>query len=137
MTMLRDELTADPVGIGYDLRDLTQIERVINARTRTRFKPTEVGKGDAINALGLEVGNALCDVIDNEPSFRHVCHLLADGRLRLDYAITQGALQSLVGSVLTAEHVTALNALALEPCSRADELGLSYVTDAMIREALA
>lgn len=141
--MLREELTQDPAGLGYVLANHAQLEATINARTRTRLRPTEMGKGDAISVLGLQVGNALCDVLDTAAEFRHVRHLLAAGRLRLDLPISQGSLAAMVGAEIApgitfeAAHLQALNALALEPCSRAEELGLPYVTDAMIREALA
>lgn len=134
--MLRDELTTDPAGLGYVLADPAQIERVINAPTRSRMVPTEVGKGDAIDVLGLDTGNALCDLIDGAPQFRHVKHLLEAGRLRLDFAITQAALGALVGTALTAEQLQALNSLAIKPCSRAEELGLPRVTQLAILEAL-
>jgi hypothetical protein len=85
---LRSELTADPEGLGYDLEDHAQIAAVINARTRTRPMPTEVGTGTILEVLGLNVGNALLDVIYNDPRFRYVKPLVEQGRLRLDLPLT-------------------------------------------------
>lgn len=64
---------------------------------RTKLGKYEAGKGDVLSALGLTVGNALLDVIDAAPEFRHAKHLLEAGRLRLDMPLTIVTLQSLVG----------------------------------------
>jgi len=88
---------------------------------RAKLVPTEAGKGDILGALGFDVGNALCDMLDTVPQFRHAKHLLADGRMRVDLPLTLGVLQSLVGAELadgitfTQAHATALQALALRP----------------------
>jgi hypothetical protein len=84
---------------------------------RTRSVPTEAGNGTVLEVLGLEVGNALLDVLlSSNPAspYRHVRPLLEQGRLRLDLAPAQMALGSLIGVeiaagvTLTAEHVGAL-----------------------------
>ena len=84
---------------------------------RTRAAPTEVGNGTILEVLGLQVGNALLDVLlSTEPAspYRHVRPLLEQGRLRLDLAPAQMALASLVGQhiasgvTFTQAHVDAL-----------------------------
>lgn len=84
---------------------------------RTRAVPTEVGNGTVLEVLGLQVGNALLDVLlSTEPSspYRHVRPLLEQGRLRLDLAPAQMALALLVGQQIavgvtfTQQHVDAL-----------------------------
>ena len=88
---------------------------------RTKLASYEAGKGDVLNVLGLTVGNALLDVIDSAPEFRHAKHLLADGRLRLDMPLTMGTLASLVGQQIAAgitfeqAHADAILALARVP----------------------
>ena len=67
--------------------------------------PTEIGKGLILETLGLDVGNALCDLLDAVPAYRHVRHLLTDGRLRLDSLLVRATLQQLVG-VTIADGVT-------------------------------
>jgi hypothetical protein len=89
---------------------------------RTKLGPYEAGKGDILNTLGFEAGNPLCDLIDSEPSFRHVKHLLSAGRLRVDLPLTVASLQALVGTPLsppdlyfTQEHANKLIDLARVP----------------------
>ena len=75
---------------------------------RKKTVPTEVGNGTILEVLGLSVGNALLDVINTVPDFRHVKPLVEQGRLRLDSPLTIQALQSLVPSVLTETQAQAL-----------------------------
>ena len=79
---------------------------------RTKTVAYEAGKGDVIQILGFEAGNALCDAIDNNPVFRHVKHLLEAGKLRLDLSATQMALAGVVqAGVITAEQAGMLTGL--------------------------
>lgn len=103
---------------------------------RTRSTPTEVGNGTVLEALGLEVGNALLDVLlSTNPAspYRHVRPLLEQGRLRLDLAPAQMALGSLIGVEIapgvtfTAEHVAALIART----RTADPISTNQVSDAL------
>lgn len=82
---------------------------------RTRAVPTEIGNGTILEVLGLTTGNALLDVINNQPDFRHVKPLVEQGRLRLDSVLVQATLQSLVPAVLTQAQATALLARAQMP----------------------
>lgn len=81
-------------------------------------RPFLAGKGDVIIALGLDVGNAVCDVVDTAPVYRHVKHLLTEGRLDVSLPLTAMMLGSLVGQPIAAgitftqEHANTLLALA-------------------------
>jgi hypothetical protein len=135
---LRTELQTDPAGMGYNLADLAAVEALINARTRTRPVPTEVGTGTILEVLGLDAGNALLDVIYNDPKFRYVKPLVEQGRLRLDLPLTAATMGALAqAGVITLAQAESLLARAYVPASRGEELGLGQVTDTMIREALA
>lgn len=79
---------------------------------RTTLTPTEVGAGTVLEVLGMATGNALLDVIDTAPDFRHVKPLVQQGRLRLDSALVIATMQSLVGTVLTQPQADALVARA-------------------------
>lgn len=80
-----------------------------------------IGKGDVISTLGLTVGNAFLDVIDSNSNFRHVKHLLQEGRLLLNDSITLLAINSMVGSNISEtvlfdqSHADALTSLAMVP----------------------
>lgn len=79
---------------------------------RKKKVPTEVGNGTILEVLGFAKGNALLDVINNTPDFRYVKPLVEQGRLRLDAALTVGALMSMVPAILTAQDVANLVARA-------------------------
>lgn len=88
---------------------------------RTKFVSAVAGKGDVITMIGFDVGNAFCDVVDANPNFRHVKHLLEAGRMDVGLPITRGMIQSMVGAQLaegvtfTQEHANALYSLAVQP----------------------
>ena len=138
MSILSQEIANDPLALGYANGN---IEQLINEKRFTRLVEYELGKGDVLNVLDLPTANALCDLIDNTSDFRHVKYLFANGKLRIDFPKTQAILASLVGVQIAAnvvfsqDHVNAINALASKPCSRAEQLGLGYVTDRDIMEA--
>lgn len=83
---------------------------------RTKVVPTEIGNGTILEAIGLTAGNALLDVLNTAPDFRHVKPLIEQGRLRLDSPLVIGTLGALVASgVLTQENADVLAARARVP----------------------
>lgn len=94
---------------------------------RTKLVPTEIGVGTILEILGLSVGNALIDAINNTADFRHIRPLLEQGRLRLDAALVQGTLQSLVPALLTQAQASALANYARKP----DPVPVSSVSKAL------
>jgi hypothetical protein len=88
---------------------------------RTKFVSAMAGKGDVITTIGFSTGNAFCDAVDANPSFRHVKHLLEAGRMDVGLPLTRGMIQSMVGAELaedvtfTQEHANALYSLAVQP----------------------
>lgn len=88
---------------------------------RTQLAPYYVDKGDFIVALGLDTANAVLDLLEAEPRYRHAKDLIAKGTLRADLPITLALLQQLIGADLGAAgtfsqaHAEALLALARRP----------------------
>lgn len=83
---------------------------------RTRAKPFEIGKGTIVEVLGLAGANAFLDIIDGDATYRHVKHLLQDGRLRVDSAMVTGLVQGFMqAGVISANGGAALLALGREP----------------------
>lgn len=82
---------------------------------RMRAAPTEAGNGTILETLGIAAGNKLLDVIYNVPDFRYVKPLVEQGRLRLDTALVQATLDSLVPSVITQAQADALKARCMVP----------------------
>ena len=94
---------------------------------RTKLVPTEIGNGTILEAIGIETGNALLDVLTTVPTFRHVKPLIEQGRLRLDSPLVVGTLQTLVPTVLTQAQADALVARARVP----DPVTAQQVSDAI------
>lgn len=135
--MLKDELTNDPLNIGYASMSDYEVEQSLNARTRTKLVPTEIGNGLVLSTVGLTVGSALLDIINTAPDFRYVRPLLEQGRLDISSPLARDALDSLVGvSGFEQSHADALKNLAVRECSRAEELGIT-VNDFEVRQARA
>ncbi len=57
------------------------IAQTMNARLTPTFVTTEIGNGLILSTVGLEVGNALLDVLNGAPDFRYIKPLLEQGRL--------------------------------------------------------
>lgn len=94
--------------------DTAQIAAQVSIE-RTRLVPTEIGNGAILETIGLAAGNALLDLINSAPDFRHVKPLLEQGRLRVDSALVRATLNSLVPGVLSRAQADALLALAEVP----------------------
>lgn len=108
---LYDEIIAG----GFDLanRDDGLIAATLSAG-RKKLVATEIGNGLVLATLGLTVGNALLDVLNNVPDFRYVKPLLEQGRLDISTPLARDALDGLVGVVegFTQEHANTIKSLA-------------------------
>ena len=108
---LRDEILAG----GFDLanRDDGAIAAALSVG-RKKTVPTEIGNGLVLATIGMTVGNALLDVLNNAADFRYVKPLLEQGRLDISTPLARAALDGLVGVVAGFEqsHADALKALA-------------------------
>ena len=108
---LRDEILAG----GFDLanRDDGAIAAALSV-DRKKTVPTEIGNGLVLDTIGMTVGNALLDVLNNDAEFRYVKPLLEQGRLDISTPLARAALDGLVGVVTGFEqsHADALKALA-------------------------
>lgn len=129
MTLL-DEILALPV----ELRATHDTQQIANALPdRVTVVYTEVGKGLVIETIGLEVGNALLDAIDANAEFRHIKHLLEQGRLDMGSLLARTTLDNLVGGVteFTQAHADAIKALAerSEPVSEFEVRKLCWSDD--------
>lgn len=147
--MLRSELQADPQGLGYVLADHAQIERVINAKNRTRLVSHFASERGILDRhpSGPLAADALLAKLE---AFAQTAHPMAGIVKRALKFLAQpegidlgaGGTQQMLGALaqggaITATELAGLRAMATQPCSRAEEIGLGYVTDTMIREALA
>lgn len=90
-------------------------------RTKTTYRTGEIGIGTILEALGLQVGNALLDAIYANAMFKYVKPLLEQGRLIIESPIVQGTLASLVNQQISADvtftqdHADAINIIGTTP----------------------
>lgn len=116
---IRAAIAADPA-LQALVPDTQAIAAALSAG-RMRWKPTEIGVGTIIEALGLAAANPVLDALYSAPDYRHVKPLLDQGRLRLDAVAQAGMLQPLVtGGLLTQAQLDALVARAKEPAPVAE-----------------
>ena len=107
-------LYTDILATGIDPSRHDEIAAVLSVG-RTRVVRTEVGKGAIIEAIGLTAGNALLDVIDSDPTYRHIKQLVENGWFNIGSALARASLDTLVPAVLSEAHADALKALADVP----------------------
>ena len=111
-------------------RDFDAIAAFVSAG-RTKPSTREIGNGTILEVLGLETGNALLDVINNVPDFRHVKPLVEQGRLTVGSPLVQSTVQALVPmGVLAQPQADALCALGLDP----DPVTASQVNQALVAD---
>jgi len=145
---LKTELTTDPAGLGYDLGDHAQIEALINAKDRSHVVShfaSERGILDrypggpaAADALLVKLeqfaasANPMAGIVKRALKF-----LGTPEGIDLGSNGVQSMLTALTPSLLTTAERDGLRSMATRACSRAEQIGMGYVTDTMIREALA
>lgn len=114
MTLL-DEIRAKCPPELIAAREHGQIAAIVSAG-RTRPSTREIGNGTILEVLGLAAGNALLDVINNAPDFRHVKPLVEQGRLIVGSSLVGMALAGIVeqGAIKQAD-ADKLLAIATEP----------------------
>lgn len=92
-----------------------QIAALVSAG-RTRPSAREIGNGTILETIGLQYGNAMLDVIYNDPQFRHVKPLLEQGRLIVGSPLVVQTISGMVaGGVIPSAAGAALLALTVEP----------------------
>lgn len=110
-----------------DRQDI-QIAEVLSVGRIKLVKHT-IGKGDVLDTIGFESGNALLDAVEANTLFRHVKPELDRGDLDISRPIVRGALDNMAGVVsgFTQVHANALKALAEVP----DPIHFNKVSDAL------
>lgn len=114
--LTQDEITAIDACITETNRNDTEITRILSIG-RTQLVKKTIGKGDVLDAIGLEAGNALLDAVEANTLFRHVKSELDRGDLDVSRPIVRASLDGMVGVVtgFTQAHAEAVKALAEAP----------------------
>lgn len=104
--------------VGAEIIATRDTKAIADALSEGRVRPTmrEIGNGLVLETLGLEVGNAVLDLVHSDESLRHVRPLLEQGRLVASSALVGEWLDGLVtGAVITRGQADAIVALGYEP----------------------
>jgi tRNA threonylcarbamoyladenosine modification (KEOPS) complex Pcc1 subunit len=117
---LYDEITNDPLGVGYATMTDAQIAAALNNKTRSRVK-------DSIEASELVAAIEATDLSGLTADQREQLHLLISaGKVKISNKRVKDLLQALFSGTTT---ISNLLALATEAISRAEELGLGKVME--------
>lgn len=81
---------------------------------RTKPSTREIGNGTILETIGLQYGNAMLDVINAKPDFRHVKPLLEQGRLIVGSQLVVQTIQSMVPLIYPQAVADLLLALTVE-----------------------
>ncbi|SEN71108.1 hypothetical protein SAMN05216404_106158 [Nitrosospira multiformis] len=143
MSVLSDEIDNDPTGKGYAafLPDQPgHVVALLNALTETKHKARMItARGILSDYPGGPVAAAL--VLDkleaaapSVPALKWAFGFLktAEG-LDIGHPATHGMIDQLTPGVITTEEADNLKSLSLQSASRAEVLGLPYVTEEMLR----
>lgn len=143
MSILSDEIDNDPLGRGYAalLPDRPgAVVALLNDQTETMYKPRIITARGILSDYsgGPAVAAAVLDKLDTAaPSIsalKWAWSFIRGEGLDIGNPATQGMLDQLAGaSVITSDEATNLKALALQPASRAEVLGLPYMTEELLR----
>lgn len=150
MTTLSDELANDPMGIGYAqwLPDSPgMVVQLINMPSFAMIKSLMMSERGILAQYpdGPVAADAVLTKLDTFAQTQHALASVVKRALRFlgdPEGIDMGspATQSMLDAVqqagvLTADETTKLKALAMQPASRAEVLGLGVVTEAQVVEA--
>lgn len=149
--ILADELRDDPLGLGY-AQHLPQapgmVVQLLNAPSFSLVKPLMLSERGLLAhyADGPVAADAVLSKLE---AFAQTSHALASVVRRalkflgtpegmdIGSPTTHAMLDALqAANALTADEVTKIKAIALQPASRAEVLGLGVVTEAQVVEAL-
>jgi len=95
-------------------RDYKAIADALSAG-RTKPQATAIGKGTIIGVLGMAVGNAFLDVIDNVADYRHIKDVIRVGVFDVSLEASKFGIDAMVPGVLTQAEANALKALGTTP----------------------
>jgi hypothetical protein len=142
LAALKAEVQADPEGLGYAQylpAAPGMVCELLNRQSTTTVKSRVVTARTVLSECGAGAAAILDKLEASSPSISEVkwaMRFITGDGLDVGHAVTQAQIQALVPpGVLTQAEADALKSLALQPCSRAEKLGLPLVTEADLRDA--
>ena len=143
ISVIRNELTADPLGIGYSGMTHSEAAAALNTANRTRVAETYANAKTILAHLGSTAGSAFLDGLEAAASSNRAVYwvlsfIKSDGGVNVGDPETRAALDALAaGGVLETASVTAVKALAEQTVSRGEELGIGPVYAGEVEAARA
>lgn len=142
MSVLSDEIDNDPKNKGYAALLPNQPGRVVdllNALTETKYKSRMITARGILSdyPVGPNSAAVVLDKLDAAaptiPALKWAWKFISGEGLDIGNAATLAMIDQLVaGEVLTSEEGAMLKGLSLQPASRAEVLGLPYITEEML-----
>jgi hypothetical protein len=141
MSTLQTELTTDPLNRGYaqHIPDcpgilVNLLNEPVYQKHKTRFVTARTVLAEV--AGGAEILDKLELAAQSNSAVKWAMRFVTTDGIDVGYLGTQQLLDSLVGTTLTQAECDAIKNLALQSASRAEVLGLGYVTEQQVRNAL-
>lgn len=141
---LQQELKGDPLALGYAalLPDCPgAVADMLNARTRTMLQTRFITARTIAAELSLPDSAAVLTALRTLAATNALIEamwtfMLTDSGIDIGNANTQSMIDTLVAEVVfTSDQGTALKRMAIQPCTRAAELGIGTVSDVDVMEA--
>lgn len=132
------ELTADPEGRGYAAMIPEQVAADLNEPRYVTLSERMISERTLFAVLGAERATAVLDALEAMPDrvMQRICRMLTDvsaGGVDIALPESQGMIdQFAVVGLLTTGEAAAIKALAETKTSRAQQIGYSEITAAMI-----
>jgi hypothetical protein len=139
---LQEELTTDPLGLGYQqyIPDSPGIlVNMLNAPNYSMPKErfvTARGVLGSYGTVGAEILDKLEGAAPSNSAIKWAMRFMATDGIDVGHPTTISLLDALVGTVLTQTECDLLKSMAVQPASRAEVLGLGYVQEHDVRAAL-
>lgn len=132
------ELTADPEGRGYTSMTPAQVVADLNEPRYVTISERMISERTLFAALGSERSTAVLDALEAMPDrvMQRICRMLTDvsaGGVDIALPESRGMIDQFAASgLLTEGEAAAIKALAETKASRAQQLGYSEITAAMV-----
>lgn len=132
------ELTADPEGRGYSAMTPEQVAADLNDPSYVTLSERMISERTLFAVLGSERATAVLDALEAMPDrvIQRICRMLTDVSAGgVDIALAEARVmidQFAASGLLTADEATAIKALAETRQSRAQQIGYSEITAAMV-----
>jgi hypothetical protein len=142
LAALAAEVQGDPAGLGYaqHLPDAPgMVCELLNAQTSSMVKPRLVSARTVLAECGAQASTILDKLEAAATQVSTVKwamkFLQQEGGLDVGHPVTQASIQALVPDVLVQAEADALKEMAVQDCSRAEQLALPPITESNLRAA--